>query len=161
MVAGEEDKIARDTDAKKIYIGATSVQKDDKDLLLLRSDYHGEPPLVANHFAPAARDAALLESEDKGLVSANPSRPRIAERLRKAGRQGKAREAADEVDLIRADEAGKPDALDFYGFWKLFDGLYQAAFFGRHREFALGGTSQQKSMGIWSDGVPVKEIEVM
>ena len=52
------------------------------------------------------------------------------------------------------------DALDFFGTWKLFDALTEAAFYGTHREFALGNTPQQRFMGLWSDGVPVKELVV-
>jgi len=52
------------------------------------------------------------------------------------------------------------DALDYYGFWKLFDGLTDAAFYGTHREYALGNTPQQRFMGKWSDGKPVKELRV-
>jgi len=42
----------------------------------------------------------------------------------------------------------------------LFDGLSDAAFFGKNREYALGNTAQQRFMGKWSDGVPVKELVV-
>ena len=55
---------------------------------------------------------------------------------------------------------GRIDALDFYGTWKLLDGLTDAAFHGTHREYALGNTAQQRFMGKWSDGVPVKELIV-
>ena len=49
-----------------------------------------------------------------------------------------------------------PDALDFYGYWKLFDALSDAAFYGRNREFALGNTPDYCYMGTWSDGRPVR-----
>ncbi|NYB52366.1 MAG: alpha/beta hydrolase fold domain-containing protein [Methanobacteriaceae archaeon] len=52
------------------------------------------------------------------------------------------------------------DSRDYYGTWKLFDGLYEAGFYGKNREYALGNTTQQRFMGIWSDGTPVKEIKV-
>lgn len=52
------------------------------------------------------------------------------------------------------------DALDFYGTWKLFDGLTDAAFDGKNRDYALGNTARQRSMGRWSDGVAVKELKV-
>ena len=52
------------------------------------------------------------------------------------------------------------DALDFYGLWKLFDALCDAAFSGRNRQYALGNTPQQRFMGKWSDGTPVKELNV-
>lgn len=53
-----------------------------------------------------------------------------------------------------------PDALDFYGFWKWFDALTDAAFFGSNRAYALGDTPQQRSMGTWGDGVDVLEAIV-
>ncbi len=52
------------------------------------------------------------------------------------------------------------NALDFYGTWKLLDALTDAAFNGKNREYALGNTPQQRFMGLWSDGVPVKELKV-
>jgi hypothetical protein len=52
------------------------------------------------------------------------------------------------------------NALDYYGTWKLFDALTDAAFTGKNRDYALGNTPQQRFMGVWSDGVPVKELKV-
>jgi pimeloyl-ACP methyl ester carboxylesterase len=54
----------------------------------------------------------------------------------------------------------KVDALDYYGHWKPFDALCDAAFYGRNRDMALGNTPQQRFMGRWSDGVPVNELIV-
>ena len=42
----------------------------------------------------------------------------------------------------------------------IFDALCDAAFFGRNREYALGGGPEQRFMGKWSDGTPVKELVV-
>ncbi len=55
---------------------------------------------------------------------------------------------------------GTVNALDYYGFWKLFDGLCDAAFYGKNRNYALGDTPEQRFMGRWSDGPPVKELTV-
>jgi len=52
------------------------------------------------------------------------------------------------------------NALDWYACWKLYDGLTDAAFSGKNREYALGNTPQQRFMGFWSDGTPVKELSV-
>ena len=52
------------------------------------------------------------------------------------------------------------NALDWYGYWKFLDALCDAAFTGKNREYALGNTPQQRFMGTWSDGVPVKAPEV-
>jgi hypothetical protein len=51
--------------------------------------------------------------------------------------------------------------MDYYGYWKFFDGLTNAAFYGRNRVYALGDTPQQRFMGLWSDGIPVKEPRVI
>ena len=52
----------------------------------------------------------------------------------------------------------KTNALDYYGFWKLFDALCEAAFYGENREYALGNTPQQRYMGKWRDGTPIKKL---
>lgn len=52
------------------------------------------------------------------------------------------------------------DALDWYGFWKLDDGLRACALHGADCKYALGNTHKQTYMGKWSDGVPVKPLSV-
>jgi pimeloyl-ACP methyl ester carboxylesterase len=52
------------------------------------------------------------------------------------------------------------NALDYYGHWRPFDALCDAAFFGKSRVYALGNTPEQRYMGRWSDQVPVKELVV-
>ena len=45
------------------------------------------------------------------------------------------------------------DALDWFGYWKLFDGLMSAAFAGKDYTVDV-------NMGAWSDGVAVKPLKV-
>jgi len=52
------------------------------------------------------------------------------------------------------------DAMDYYSTWKLFDALTDYAFYGVNRDYCLGNTTQQRYMGLWSDGIPVKELIV-
>jgi dienelactone hydrolase len=52
------------------------------------------------------------------------------------------------------------DAMDYYSTWKLFDALTDYAFYGINREYCLGNTSEQRFMGLWSDGAPVNELIV-
>ena len=52
------------------------------------------------------------------------------------------------------------DAMDYYSTWKLFDALTDYAFYGINEEYCLGNTSEQRFMGLWSDGTPVKELIV-
>jgi pimeloyl-ACP methyl ester carboxylesterase len=56
--------------------------------------------------------------------------------------------------------AADVNALDVNGYWKLFDGLTAAAFYGRYREYALGNTPEQRFTGLWPDGTPVVEATV-
>jgi hypothetical protein len=75
--------------------------------------------------------------------------------------------------LMRSDGHGDPpirashqttyeevDAADWYGIWKLADGLLACAFTDTWCEYALGNTPEQRFMGTWSDGVPVTELVV-
>jgi hypothetical protein len=52
------------------------------------------------------------------------------------------------------------DAMDYYSTWKLFDALTDYAFYGINKEYCLGNTTEQRFMGLWSDGTPVKELIV-
>lgn len=116
VLVGEDDNIVGRGMAKRIFNAALQVPDEDKDFITLRTDRHGSPPLVADHFIPVS---PVLEG---GLVGA--------------------------------------DALDYFGLWKLFDGLTDAAFHNRNRAYALGDTPEQRYMGKWSDGTPVKELVV-
>ena len=62
--------------------------------------------------------------------------------------------------LLPLSSAGNPpDALDFFGPWKLLDGLQRCATLRRDCQFAMGGTERQRFMGRWSDGTPVPPLE--
>lgn len=67
----------------------------------------------------------------------------------------------DEVAYREVPSNREADALDYYGTWKLFDGLCDAAFEGRNREYALGDTPEQRFMGNWSDGRAVRPLQVL
>lgn len=68
--------------------------------------------------------------------------------------------APTKYSLIDFTKAGT-DAHDYYGTWKLLDGLLDAAFYGKNRQYALGDTPEQRYMGKWSDDTPVKELQVL
>ena len=135
VVAGEDDRLARDTASRAIFDGCTGVQAANKNLIRLRSDRHGQPPLLADHFAPLAID----RSYDSGTSLRGGGQDRIRE----------------------MNGPNATDALDFYGYWKWFDALTDAAFFGKNRESALDDTHEQKFLGRWSDGRAVIEPEVV
>ena len=144
-VAGDQDALVRDTDAKRIYYESTRVPVDNKDFIMMVSDTHGTPSLLASHRAPTALDKSYDSGEGLSGAPAGSGDP-IGD--------------APQVSRRVRPETMMINALDYYGTWKLFDALCDAAFNGKNREYALGNTPQQRFMGLWSDGVPVKELKV-
>lgn len=53
------------------------------------------------------------------------------------------------------------DALDWYGTWKILDGLTDCSFFGTNCAYGLGDTPEHRFMGTWSDGAPVTELAIL
>ena len=138
VVVCEDDKTAGDREGRRIFAETSQISPENKNLVVMLSDYHGTPPLVANHSSPAAYHpnyemAPLIQNR----------------RLNRPGKK------VEERDFL------PPSALHYYGYWKLFDALTDAAFYQQNREYALGATPQQRFMGIWSDGAPVKELTVI
>lgn len=165
-VAGDRDRIARDVDAKRIFYETSQVPAPNKNHLVMRSDYHGSPPLEAHHFAPLARSGAMAPQASVGRQPGllrerlNESRAASGEAVLPDGRSEE-EASEDGVPDVGGAVVTTPDALDFYGFWKLFDALTDAAFYGKNREYALGDTPQQRYMGAWSDGRPVRELVIL
>jgi hypothetical protein len=101
----------------------------------------------------------------EGTVDRKPVAP-FREWLRKKIRERikerfEARREGDEQVPDRSGDANRTlSALDYYGIWKVFDGLIDAAFYGKSRNYALGTGMGSAFMGLWSDGVPVKELLV-
>jgi acetyl esterase/lipase len=153
VVTGDGDTLAGSYEAKRIFDGATQVPLANKGFVTLRSDDHGSPALIADHRAPTAPEPGWNPSP-LAAGSGKSSHPRLRRRLLER-RAAEGPGAADAAASVRA-----VDALDFYGTWKLLDGLTDAAFFGTHRNYALGDTPEQRYMGAWSDGVPVRELLV-
>jgi alpha-beta hydrolase superfamily lysophospholipase len=60
----------------------------------------------------------------------------------------------------RALRISTVDAMDYFGYWKLCDALLECTRNGGHCDVAFGGTEKQTSLGMWSDGTPVKPLEV-
>ena len=144
-LAGDQDSLVRDADAKRIYYESKHVPAGNKDFITLVSDSHGTPALLASHRAPTALDKSYDTGEGLSGAPAGASDP-IGD--------------APQVQRRVRPETMMVNALDYYGTWKLFDALCDAAFNGKNREYALGNTPQQRFMGVWSDGVPVKELVV-
>jgi hypothetical protein len=110
LASDRDDRVGIDG-PKALWAALGQIPSANKAYVLVRSDEHGTPALVADHFLSLSG-------------SGNP-----------------------------------PDALDFYGPWKLLDGLQDCATRRQDCQVALGGTAKQHFMGRWSDGVPVTPLQ--
>ena len=52
------------------------------------------------------------------------------------------------------------NAVDYYGYWKLFDALIDCSWEGKNCEYAFGDTPQQRSLGKVAEGTILKELEI-
>jgi pimeloyl-ACP methyl ester carboxylesterase len=152
-VTGDRDHLVRDIDAKRIFNESSHVALTNKNFVTLVSDDHGQPALKATHMAPVAWAQMPDGTRQTNSTAEEPLREKLRQRI--AERRG------GDDDMPNFNNSDRTlDTLDFYGTWKLFDGLTDAAFYGRNRSYALGNTPEQRFMGVWSDGVRVKELVV-
>jgi len=95
--------------------------------------------------------AELVDKDDKDFVLIGPDR------------HGRPTLPADHLmawAYIDADGTVRANAYD-YALWRWFDALSGAAFGDdKHRAVALGNTPQQRDLGKWSDGTPVRQPKV-
>jgi dienelactone hydrolase len=80
--------------------------------------------------------------------------------IQQTDRHGSPALLADHGAPVAISDSFWVNAMDYYSTWKLFDALTDYAFYGTERSYCLGNTSEQRFMGYWSDGVPVKELVV-
>ncbi len=80
--------------------------------------------------------------------------------IQRTDRYGAPALIADHLAPVCPENSTQVNAMDYYSTWKLFDALTDYAFYGTNHDYALGNTTQQRYMGLWSDGTPVKELLV-
>lgn len=164
VVIGADDKIRNVEDtARAIFNSSTRIPLSDKDFVVVLSDAHGSPPLRADHSAPVAVNKKYDSGERmESLKRDDREEGFLRSLLRKRLRSKIDERQKSNMDALpqTREEVNSINALDYYGFWKLFDGLCDAVFYGKNREYALGNTLKQRFMGKWNDGIPVKELVI-
>lgn len=63
IAVGDADLIVGDALGRRLFAEAEAVPAARKTFVMYRSDYHGYPPLIANHFAPTAVSKKLDTGE--------------------------------------------------------------------------------------------------
>ncbi len=64
------------------------------------------------------------------------------------------------ITAKRALRISKLDALDYNGYWKLFDALNNCTRNGKNCDIAMGNTPAQLDLGKWSDGTEIRPYKV-
>src|SRR5205823_4393203 len=65
-----------------------------------------------------------------------------------------------ETNLFIPFVVATEDAVDYFCYWKLQDALMDCALHNQNCEYAFGNTSEQHGMGNWSDGTPLRILEI-
>lgn len=110
VVTADRDQVVGNIAARFIWQSTSQIPASNKDYVIINSDLHGQPILLADHST--------------------------ANRF-------------------------PPNALSYFGMWKLFDALQSCALSNQECDTALGNTPAQRYMGKWSDGIPVKELTIL
>lgn len=61
----------------------------------------------------------------------------------------------------RALRGARCNALDYNGYWKILDALISCLDAGDYCRYALGNHLEQRSLGYWGNGRPIRELEVI
>lgn len=142
MLVSIGDEVPEETDrlARELFYRADRVRSADKNFIIFLTDTHGSPPLIADLNSP--------------LTPREPVYVRAVERRRH-----------DYIMLFKNRELARHircrgiDSMDWFGTFKLFDAMTDAAFYGgRNRKYAFGDTPEQRFMGYWSDYKPVNGL---
>lgn len=136
-VVGAADDYVGPTIVLQLYDKLGHLPQENREVVVLYSDDYGFPQMVADHHDPLAFDRGFDSGAPLTLLP-----------------EGRFLHGPD----LPTDRAGI-DNHDYYGYWKWLDGLTDAAFYGVHREFALGGGAAQLYLGTWEDGMPVIPAE--
>jgi len=130
VVVGSQDQFAKTRQGKAIWDATGQIPADQKRYITIMGDDHGTPALVADHSSP------LAHREDYGVAPTASQQRRI--RL---------------VEMVTGMRENQANALNYWGYYRLFDALCDAAFSGKKIDAALAAA---RPTGRWSDGTPMK-----
>jgi dienelactone hydrolase len=133
VVVGDKDEYAATRHSRTIFCNSEQLRAENKAFVVVQSDSHGTPPLVADHSSPLS---PLKEYGEE-----------ISER----------KERRRKFIANATGMEGETNALDRLGYWRLFDKLLSAAFKNEGMRAVIGST-EDLSMGKWSDNTQVKPL---
>ncbi len=132
IVVGADDTLAGSAYGISLYDSVPQIPESNRTVIELQSDSYGDPNLISGHFAPLSINSAF----DSGDALLNGG-------------------------TIVEPSTETLDVLDYNGYWKWLDALMNLAFDGTDRKFVFGDTSDQTSLGSWSDGTAIERAVVL
>jgi dienelactone hydrolase len=144
VMDGDADTRVGNQASRPVFEALAAALPDGQvELITVVTEGRTTPALVADHYSPLAVDLDFPPDElVEGVVGSGPC-------------------AATVGDPAAGQAAKAPDALDYYGYWKLLDGLIDAQFFDRNKRYALGDTPEQRFLGRLPDGTRVAQLTVV
>jgi hypothetical protein len=157
---GDREHQASERTTRRLFREAKNIPIVNKVLLRVQSDDHGFPVHTANLVAPGS----YLDAYDisKITLPAEPAAPKKAKGQRQPRPLKVSADASlsgEQYVLVQQMERTKIDAIDYLGFWKSFDLSFQHAFQSADAT-SLRADPKLVDMGSWSNGWPVKRINV-
>ncbi len=139
IATGDADRPEVRETALEMFYGADNLRTRDKNYLTFLSDLHGSPPVVADKFAPLSRPTPWIDRELEM-------------------RRNEFVKLYPQATFARFTRCQNLDAMDWCGAWRLFDSLADMAFSKGSRREVFGDTPEQRFMGDWSDGKPLRGL---
>ena len=130
VVVGSQDQFGSSRQDRAIWEGTPQIPADNKRYITVQGDDHGSPPLVADHSSP------LAYREDYG-----------------AGHSARQQRRIEFLRSLTGMRENRANALNYWGYWRLFDALTEAAWSGKKIDAALAAA---RYTAKWSDGTPLK-----
>jgi hypothetical protein len=125
-------------------------------------DFHAIPPSTFLLVIVGENDTIVGNSSGKTIFYTSDQIPPDQKDfiIQRTDKHGSPPLIADHGAPVSILNSSWVNAMDYYSTWKLFDALTDYVFYGIEHDYCLGNTPEQRFMGYWSDGIPVKELLV-
>jgi len=135
VIIGADDQFKDTRQDKTIWSRTKQIPTNLKRHVTLQSDKHRNPPLLADHSSPLAPLEAYRATP---LTNKQKRRRKF-------------------INWITKMRDGEIDNLDYCGYWRLFDALYENAFKNEPSITKVIDSAGDNFMGRWPDGKSIKE----
>jgi hypothetical protein len=153
-MSGDRDYLPTDRASRRILKETTAIPASRKLFMRAGSDDHGFPTLTATLASPGS----ARSDYDPATIALPPDPPKDPKAKGPVWRWSADMSLSGEQTILAQQLASNvTDALDFLAFWKTFDLAEAAASKGRDAA-SLKADPAFVSMGIWSDGWPVRRL---